>query len=67
MAEKVVVIHGAGIVTMDADLKIFLDGGLVVKGAQIVAVGRSGPILKEFSSQAEELLDLTGHWILPGD
>ncbi|CAM6087851.1 unnamed protein product [Calypogeia fissa] len=66
MGEKVFVIHGAGIVTMDAHLRIFLDGALVVKGSQILAVGQSGSILQEFSSQADELLDFKGHWILPG-
>lgn len=54
------------IVTMDGELRVYLNGGLFVKGDQILAVGHSSHVVDQFSAQAAEIIDFHDHIILPG-
>lgn len=60
------VLHGAVIITMDEELRVFRDGGIVVEHDRIKAIGHSSHILAHFSHLADHILDLTGHILLPG-
>ncbi|RDX87423.1 dadD, partial [Mucuna pruriens] len=60
------VVHGGVIITMDGEQRVFRDGGIVVEEDKIIAIGQSGDILKEFSDVADDIVDLTGHILLPG-
>lgn len=62
----VTVMHGCMIITMDNEQRVFRDGGIVIEGDQIKAIGQSSLILAEFASVAGEVLDLSGHILLPG-
>lgn len=64
--EVVSVLHGGMIITMDEEQRVFRDGGIVIEGDKIKAIGRSAQILAEFSDVAHHILDLTGHILLPG-
>ncbi|KAI5069395.1 hypothetical protein GOP47_0015696 [Adiantum capillus-veneris] len=59
-------LHGAWVVTMDPDLHVYSDGAIYVEDDRIKALGPSSLILPSFSKQAHEILDLSGHWIIPG-
>ncbi|XP_073013167.1 uncharacterized protein [Typha latifolia] len=63
---RVLLLHNAVIVTMDPISRVFLDGALVVVGDRIEAIGQSPRILADFSHLADEVLDLHGHFVLPG-
>jgi 5-methylthioadenosine/S-adenosylhomocysteine deaminase len=56
-------IHGT-VVTMDNDRRVIEDGGVAVRGNEIVAVGASGELEGRFS--AKETLDCAGSAIIPG-
>lgn len=62
----VVVLHNAVIVTVDPDSRVLLNGAIAVSGDTIAAVGRSGEVLAEYSNIADEIVDLEGRFILPG-
>lgn len=64
--ERVTLLHNAMIVTMDPDKRVFRDGGILVQGDKIAAVGQSHQILRDFSASAHEILDLQGRILLPG-
>ncbi|KAG6554170.1 hypothetical protein Mapa_004086 [Marchantia paleacea] len=64
--KKLSVVHGAGIITVDSEERIYVNGALAIEGDQIVAVGHSGSVLADYSSRADEIVDLEGSWILPG-
>ena len=64
--EVLTVLHGGMIITMDEEQRVFRDGGIVVEGDRIKAIGQSAEILAEFSDVAHHILDLTGHILLPG-
>ncbi|KAH7307421.1 hypothetical protein KP509_22G058000 [Ceratopteris richardii] len=59
-------LHGAWIVTMDPDLKVYNDGAIFILDDRIKALGPSSDIFPSFSKEADETLDLSGHWIIPG-
>jgi 8-oxoguanine deaminase len=50
------------VVAMDAERREIADGGLFVRDGFIAHVGRSSAL----PSTADELLDLSGHLVLPG-
>ncbi|KAH6824864.1 hypothetical protein C2S53_013857 [Perilla frutescens var. hirtella] len=60
------VIHDALIVTMDAQNRVFRNGAVAVRGDTIVALGQSQDIISQFSSLSPQLLNLHGHFLLPG-
>lgn len=60
------VLHGGMIITMDKELRVFRDGGIVIEDDKIKAIGESAHILAHFSQVADHILDLTGHILLPG-
>ncbi|BBN00568.1 5-methylthioadenosine/S-adenosylhomocysteine deaminase [Marchantia polymorpha subsp. ruderalis] len=64
--KKLTVVHGAGIITVDSEERIYVNGALAIEGDQIVAVGHSSSVLAEYSSRADEIIDFEGSWILPG-
>uniref|UniRef100_A0A2P2J0J2 Uncharacterized protein C1F8.04c-like isoform X2 n=1 Tax=Rhizophora mucronata TaxID=61149 RepID=A0A2P2J0J2_RHIMU len=65
-SKSVTIIHSAMIVTMDSDSRVFRNGGIVIEGDRIKAIGQSPDILAEFSAFAGEIVDLHGHFLLPG-
>lgn len=66
MATTMTVLLGH-IVTMDDSLRVFQDGAVVVVGDKIHALGHKASILQQFGEQADSVVDLSGHWILPGE
>ena len=59
------VIKNAWIVTMDQERRIFRDGAIAIRGDQIVGVGRSDDITRQFS--ARESIDGTDRFVVtPG-
>lgn len=50
------------VITMDATRREIADGGVYIEGKTIVAVGPMGDI----PHSADEVIDLTGHVVLPG-
>ncbi|XP_077226919.1 uncharacterized protein LOC143860240 isoform X2 [Tasmannia lanceolata] len=63
---SIVLLYNAVIVTVDSDDRVFRNGGLIVEGDKIKAIGQSSQILNEFSDSADEILDLQGRILLPG-
>eukprot|EP00250_Pteridium_aquilinum_P010451 c19398_g1_i1 orf=295-1692(-) len=59
-------LHGAWIVTMDSELHVFSDGAIFIEDDRIKALGPSSLIFPSFSKHAHEIIDLSGHWIIPG-
>lgn len=51
---------------MDSDLRVFNDGAMVVEEDRIKALGPSKLIIDSFSKKADEIIDLSGYWIIPG-
>lgn len=62
-AVDTLVLHGL-IVPMDERLSVLDDGGLAVRGTDIVAVGASAEIQSQFA--APQVLDASGQLVLPG-
>ncbi|KAK7310343.1 hypothetical protein RJT34_07803 [Clitoria ternatea] len=60
------VLHGCVIITMDEEQRVFRDGGIVIEQDKIKAIGQSPHILHHFSHLADNIVDLTGHIVLPG-
>jgi 5-methylthioadenosine/S-adenosylhomocysteine deaminase len=58
-------LHNAGVLTMDAEGKLFTSGAVLVEGKTIEAVGRSADVVPLANADAEKI-DLKGKWILPG-
>ncbi|MQM19768.1 hypothetical protein Taro_052781, partial [Colocasia esculenta] len=65
-AARVTLLHNAVIVTVDPAFHVFRDGGLVVAADKIVAIGQSADVFREYSGQADEVIDLRGRFLLPG-
>ncbi|KAL6011708.1 hypothetical protein ACLOJK_002172 [Asimina triloba] len=63
---SVTLLHNATIVTVDSGSKVFRNGGLVIEGDKITAIGQSSEILHHFSAAADETVDLEGRILLPG-
>jgi cytosine/adenosine deaminase-related metal-dependent hydrolase len=62
MAKTMLVKNADVLVTMDAERREIARGGLYIEDNQIVAVGST----EALPSTADEVLDLTGHIVLPG-
>jgi 8-oxoguanine deaminase len=62
MAKTMLVKNADVLVTMDAECREIARGGLYIEDNQIVAVGST----EALPSTADEVLDLTGHIVLPG-
>ena len=62
MAKRMLVKNADRIVTMDAERREIKRGGLYIEDNQIVAVGPT----EALPDVADEVLDLTGHIVLPG-
>ncbi|OAY67008.1 uncharacterized protein LOC109723499 [Ananas comosus] len=63
---RVVVLHNAEVVTMDAESRVLLGGAVVVSGDRVEAIGASPQILADFAHLAHEVVDLRGRVVLPG-
>ncbi|WP_017775977.1 8-oxoguanine deaminase [Paraburkholderia kururiensis] len=61
-ARTLLVKHADVLVTMDGARREIRDGGLYVEGNRIVAVGPTS----ELPADADEVLDLRGHIVIPG-
>ncbi|KAG9445840.1 hypothetical protein H6P81_011968 [Aristolochia fimbriata] len=64
--DSLIVLHNGFIVTVDPDSRVFRNGGLVVEGDRIKAIGQSPEILQQYSAVATEVVDLGGRILLPG-
>ncbi|KAJ7298477.1 hypothetical protein O6H91_Y576600 [Diphasiastrum complanatum] len=63
---KVRLLHGANIVTMDPEMSVYMDGVVVIVGNKIEALGKK-QIMEDYDvSSIDEIVDLSGRWILPG-
>ncbi|XP_076894644.1 uncharacterized protein LOC143547003 [Bidens hawaiensis] len=60
------ILHNALIVTMDDELRVFRNGGIVIENDRIVAIGQSSDIVSQYSSNSHEIVDLHGQYLLPG-
>ncbi|KDP26851.1 hypothetical protein JCGZ_18009 [Jatropha curcas] len=65
-SSSVVIIHNAKIVTMDANSRVFRNGGVVIEQDKIKSIGQSPDIVAEFSAVADDIFDLHGQFLLPG-
>lgn len=62
MTETILVKHALLLATMDDHGREILDGGLFIRNGFIEQVGET----KDLPQQADEILDLSGHVVLPG-
>jgi len=60
-----ILLHNAGVVTMDAERRLYRDGAVLVVGDRIAALGRSADLLAQAGDDVERI-DLRGRWVLPG-
>ncbi|XP_076885629.1 uncharacterized protein LOC143535193 [Bidens hawaiensis] len=60
------ILHDAFIVTMDDQLRVFRKGGIAIENDRIVAIGQSSDIVRQYSSNSHQIIDLHGHFLLPG-
>ncbi|XP_073035885.1 uncharacterized protein [Primulina eburnea] len=65
-SNSLLVIHDALIVTMDSDFRVFSNGGVAIQGDTIIAIGHSHDVLSQFSPLSPQMLNLHGHFLLPG-
>ena len=64
--ERTLLVRNAQVlVTMDEKRREIRDGALFVKGNRIEAVGATSELL-QCTGQADEVLDLKGHLVIPG-
>jgi 5-methylthioadenosine/S-adenosylhomocysteine deaminase len=59
-----IVIHGATLVTVDADDTVIYDGAVAIAGDRITKVGNSGEVLARYPEA--EKIDATGKAVMPG-
>ena len=62
---KKYLLHNAGVISMDSQLRQYRCGAVLVHGDRIVKVGKSDDLLAELEADVKTL-DLRGRWILPG-
>ncbi|KAK6160440.1 hypothetical protein DH2020_003821 [Rehmannia glutinosa] len=65
-SSSILVLHDALIVTMDSHKRVFRNGAVAVRGDTIIAVGQSQDIISQLSYLSPQLLNLHGHFLLPG-
>src|SRR5262249_39975916 len=58
------VVHGGLLVTMDAERRVFADGGIAVRDGSLIDVGPSRTLLERY--QPEKRVDVHGLVIMPG-
>jgi 5-methylthioadenosine/S-adenosylhomocysteine deaminase len=58
------IVSGGTIVTMDAERRVIPDGALVVRGSEIVAVGKRADVEGKYA--AKKRMDARGRLVLPG-
>jgi 5-methylthioadenosine/S-adenosylhomocysteine deaminase len=58
-------LFNAVVVTMDADRRLFRDGGVLIDGERIARIGRSADLLAAAGADVERV-DLGGRYLLPG-
>ncbi|KAL3818718.1 hypothetical protein ACJIZ3_004623 [Penstemon smallii] len=63
---SVLVLHDALILTMDPEKRVFRNGAVAIRGDTILAVGQSQEIVSQFSYLSPQLINLHGHFLLPG-
>eukprot|EP00257_Ricinus_communis_P014575 XP_015572278.1 uncharacterized protein LOC8286752 isoform X2 [Ricinus communis] len=61
-----IILHNAAIVTMDAESRVFRNGGVFIEQDKIKAIGQSSDILGEYSTIADHIINLHGQFLLPG-
>lgn len=59
-----IVLHGAAVITVDADDQVIYDGAVAIDNDRIAAVGRSTDVLARFPGA--ERIDASGKAIMPG-
>ncbi len=59
-----VLLVGGTVVTMNAHFDVYADGAVAIQGGDILAVGARESVLQQYD--AEELIDCTGQYVLPG-
>lgn len=67
MGSSTTILHNAVIVTMDNESRVFRNGGVFIARDQIKAIGQSADILQQFSSLTDQIVDLQGRILLPGN
>ncbi|XP_058194582.1 uncharacterized protein LOC131311239 isoform X1 [Rhododendron vialii] len=65
-SRSVLVLHNGVIVTMDPQRRVFRNGAIVIDRDRITTLGQSCDILRDFSAVSHEIVDLHGHFLLPG-
>ncbi|MBX9749213.1 MAG: amidohydrolase family protein [Roseococcus sp.] len=58
-------VTGGQVITMDAERRILADGAVAISGGRFLAVGETGPMVREFPA-ARRRLDARGKVVLPG-
>ena len=64
MKQADIILKGGSIITMNESFDIIHDGMLVIKDSKIIALGTASSLEGQY--QADESLDCTGKYILPG-
>ncbi|MGL4440110.1 MAG: imidazolonepropionase-like domain-containing protein, partial [Bosea sp. (in: a-proteobacteria)] len=67
MSEKTLLLKNALVLaTMDDDRREIADGAVLVRGPEIIAVGTTADVVAAHPGAHDEVIDLTGHVLLPG-
>ena len=67
MTDRTLLLKNAMVLaTMDDERREIADGAVLVRGREIVSVGTTGDVLAAHREPVDEIIDLTGHVLLPG-
>ncbi len=67
MTERTLLLKNALVLaTMDEARREIADGAVLLRGPEIIAVGRTAEVLAEHPRPVDEIIDLSGHVLLPG-
>ncbi|KAJ4766045.1 5-methylthioadenosine/S-adenosylhomocysteine deaminase [Rhynchospora pubera] len=64
--QALVLLYNGVVVTMDQECHVIRDGAVAISGDRIKAIGPTSQILADFSTVADESIDLNGRFIMPG-
>lgn len=64
---SITLLHNALIVTMDSETRVFYNGAIVVEKDRIIALGQSDKIFNQFAPLSQNVFDLHGQILLPGN
>eukprot|EP00897_Mesotaenium_endlicherianum_P004226 jgi/Mesen1/3831/ME000207S02844 len=64
--KKRLLLYNVGIVTMDAQLRVFNKGAVLVENDIIADLGASDNLLNTYGGDEVDKLDLCGRWLIPG-